>query len=385
MDRERGSAAGAVVFALVLAGVLVGGFLWLQGRREMLEVSLQNGGGSSTNGGAADKWTQVLGKFLAKGPDRGTWETRFFSCVYTHYLRPVPGSERDLFLIAEVTSEGPRNTRSVPRWLVPRHFFRAPASLFFSNYVRSRAPVREMLPDGTETWRVHWKPRSNFEGLVDTERHVWFSVDEGEVVQVEDVSRTGHMVRLVKRISRETGAWDVGDVDVREALDADPPDPHADPDLALAKVAAKAPFPVFVPTYLPPGFVLVRASYQDFETDAASGDGARVHLVTQLYSDGLGLISLAIAPRDDMNLIERQSETMMEDPGNQMPCPGLPAEPREIEESGSRIKLRTDSCRTVARRDDLVGASATLIGRNELPADEYLRMIGSLEPRPSER
>lgn len=384
---QRGHMLGATVFASVLGAILAGGYLWLDGRREA-ESHAQDG--SANARGAADQWTRRLGKFLTKGPEGGTWETRFLSCVYTNFLAPHP-TKSDLLLIADVTAEGTAagHARAVSRWLVPRHFFRAPASVFFSNYVRARAPEVEVLADGTRTQRVHWRPRADFDGLVDTERRVWFAESDGEVVQVEDRSRTGNLIRSLRRVSKTTAGWDParldpGRVDHREL---EPPDPHSDPDRALATVVERAPFPVFVPSYLPPGFVLVRPSYTVYDPESADSESpTRVQLVSQLYSDGLALISVGIAPRGDMDLIERLSMGGSADPNDPASCPGLPSEPRDIrQEDGSRIRMRTDTCRTVLRRDDLVGVSVTLIGRNELPTDEYLRMMGSLQPAEAPR
>lgn len=385
---QRGTAAGAIVFGLVLAGVAVGGFLWLEGRRNRLEP--RSPPPVQTNDHAADKWTGRLGRFLAKGPPGGTWEIRSLTGVHKQYLAPHPSRE-EFYLIAPVKKNGEPQARAVSRWLVPRHFFRAPPALFFSNYTRSQGPERETLHVGSaadiETVRVHWVPRANNDGL--TERRVWFSLADGEVVQVEDRSRGGRVVKRIRRLSVDTGDWDPDSVDeaTLSHCEAEPPDPAADPDRVLHDVAAAAPFPVFEPSYLPPGYVLVRSSYSscDAARSAANLQGAQpgegtetlVHLVTQLYSDGMGLISLAIAPRADMDAIESATAGMGDesDPDN---CPGLPANPTDIRQDDSTIRMRTDVCRTVLRRDDLDGVSVTLMGRNEIPGEEYVRMIGGL-------
>lgn len=385
---EYGSVLGAVVFALVAAGVLVGGYFWLQARRTQ--------DGDQTRrawSGAADEWTGRLGKFLAKGPSGGTWETRFLSSTCRHYISQDP-ARPGVFLIAQVEPDGsPGETQAVSRWLVPRHFFRAPSSLFFSNYQRSEAPVRERLPNGTDTWRVHWAPRVHPEGL--TERRVWFTVAEGAVVQVEDHSRSGHLIHRVRQIAEGTGDWDPQKRPDEESEHCEiaPPDPNADPERVLLEAVDDAPFPVYKPRHIPAGFVLVRSSYSICDaarsTESLQGEpvqgrqgGTPVHLVTQLYSDGMALISVAVAPREDMDVIETVTAGMGDaaDPGS---CPGLPAEPRKILQDDTVVRLRTDVCRIVLRRDDLAGASVTLIGRNELPTEEYLRMISSLEEVPS--
>ncbi len=367
---QRGSVAGAVVFGLVLAAILFGGYLWLEGRR----ADAKAGSGHLENGGtSADKWTRILGRFLDKGPEGGTWETKFLKCVYKTYVAPHP-TDRQAYLLGRPQVDGSVKTRAVSRWLVPRHFFRAPASLFFANYHRSRAPITE---ESTGTVRVHWRPRADVHGITETERVVWFSRDKHIVLRVEDRSRTGHMTRRVRRLDEGTGDWP-GSVDhaTLRRVEAPPPDPHADEDQALATVVAKAPFPVYVPKSMPPGFVLVRSSYSIIPTPR--DPEAKVQLVSQLYSDGVALISVGVAPRGDMDAIEMMSAAM-DDTTDPAACPGLPTNPRDIREDSAMISLRTDVCRTVLRRDDLTGVSVTLIGRNELPIEEYLGMMSTLE------
>jgi len=396
---EAGSALGALVFTLVLLAVAVGGYLWLQGRNARLDANQVRRTGRS--GRSADKWTGRLGKFLRTGPTGGTWETRSLSCVYTSYVAPHP-TEPGSFIIAQVDEGGAKRPLVVSRWLVPRHFFRAPAHLFFSNYERTEGPMRDELDDGTKTWRVHWGPRDEREGL--TERIVWFSVVGGEVVQVEDRSRSGHLLRRVRRIATDTGVWDPRHLRTKdlEHVHTEEPTTDVDPERRLQHSCAQAPFDVYEPAYLPPGFVLVRSSYTVADASLNPGErspargageasptkappgvpgkpqGTPVQLVSQLYSDGLALISVGVAPREDMNTIESLTAGMADadDPAS---CPGLPGEPRDIRQNGSVIRMRRDTCRIVLRRDDLAGVSVTIIGRRELPDAEYLRMIGSLE------
>jgi len=389
-----GNALGAVVFTIVLLAIAVGGYLWLQGRNARLDASQIRPSGHS--GRTADKWTGRLGKFLRTGPTSGTWETRSLSCVYTSYVAPHP-TEPESFIIAQVGAGGAKRPLVVSRWLVPRHFFRAPAHLFFSNYERTEGPIRDELDDGTKTWRVHWGPRDEREGL--TERIVWFSVVGGEVVQIEDRSRSGHLLRRVRRIARDTGLWDPRHLRTEdlEHVVTKEPTADADPEQRLQHSCTEAPFDVYEPTYLPSGFVLVRSSYTVADAAltpserpaATDGPDAKdvspvapakspVQLVSQLYSDGLALISVGVAPREDMNTIEVLTAGMADadDPAS---CPGLPGEPRDIRQNGSVIRMRRDTCRIVLRRDDLLGVSVTIIGRRELPDDEYLRMIGSMK------
>ena len=388
-EAQAGHAAGPILFVTVLLAVAVGGYLWLQARQARLEASssvpgLGERGGRGSVHTTADKWTRRLGVFLQNGPSDGTWETQFLSCVYTQYIAPHP-ARPDIYVIAQVDADGVRQPVAVSRWLVPRHFFRAPAHLFFSNYVRSEGPIQEKLDDGTPCWRVHWAPRENPDGL--TERIVWFTQVGGDVAQVEDRSRTGHLIRRVRRVAKDTGSWRPEDVDM-EALtyvEQERPTQTTDPDDTLIALSAKAPFDVYAPAYLPAGFVLVRSTYDVRDASRSPGalttsvQDAPVQLVSQLYSDGLALISVGVALRRDMDIIETMTAGMVEsdDPAG---CPGLPADPRIVREDDQVIRMRSDTCRTVLRRDDLGDVSVTIIGRNELPVEEYLRMIGTLRP-----
>ncbi len=381
------AAAGAVLFGCVLVAVAVGGWLWLSGRQTRLEA---NGPRRTVapEGARADKWTSRLGRFLQEGPAPGTWETRSFNCLYTHYIAAHP-TKPDAVLIAKVSAKAVAPPQVVSRWLVPRFFFRAPAHLFFSNYVRTEGPIGDETEDGTKCWRVHWAPRDNLDGL--TERIVWFAQVGGRVVQVEDRARNGHLIRRVRRIAEDTGKWDPADVDpgAIEHIESARPDERSDPDRTLVSLAGKAPFAVYQPRYLPAGFVLVRATYEVRDAALTPAQGASpnlegeprsepVKLLSQLYSDGLALISVGVAFRSDMDTIERLTAGMteMDSPTS---CPGLPGDPRDILHDGATIRMRTDACRTVVRRDDLEGVSVTIIGRNEIPNDEYLRMVATLE------
>jgi hypothetical protein len=319
--------------------------------------------------------------------------TKVHSCEVTSYIALHP-KHPEYFVIAQIDKDGVRKPLAVSRWLIPRHFFRSPTHLFFSNYLRTEGPTREELEDGTKTWRVHWAPRYHHDGL--TERLVWFTEVGGEVVQIEDRSRSGRMIRRMTRRSKDTGAWNVADVDLEtlEHLSGERPDRTADPEQDLAHARKQAPFDVYRPYYLPPGFVLVRASYTVADASLTPGeeppDGAApapetpVQLVSQLYSDGLALISVGVAPKEDMNVIESMTAGMA-DADDPAACPGVPQDIADLRQNGSVIRMRTDTCRIVLRRDDLEQVSVTVIGRNELPVEEYLRLIGSLKrvERPS--
>jgi hypothetical protein len=61
-------------------------------------------------------------------------------------------------------------------------------------------------------------------------------------------------------------------------------------------------------------------------------------------------------------------------------CPSLPGVTGVVTEGALVIRRRADACRTVLRVDDAEGPSVVVIGRNERPGDEYIRIVRGLAP-----
>ena len=106
---------------------------------------------------------------------------------------------------------------------------------------------------------------------------------------------------------------------------------------------------------------------------------APLRLASLLYSDGLGLISVGIGTRSDMDALQQRLIAMGPGDGEPGGCSTLPPDQGYVEVEGQRvIRRRTDTCRTVLRLDGFEGVSVTLLARNELPGDEYVKVMESL-------
>ncbi|MDJ0973216.1 MAG: hypothetical protein QNJ98_01990 [Planctomycetota bacterium] len=338
--------------------------------------------------------TAGLATFLERGPTTGMWETRRLYSVRRAYFAPLPGDPSRLLMAPVPGHENPAGCQtcdepcSYTRPQVMQFFFEAPSRLFFRNYRMIKAPVPAELLDGRKAYVAVWAPRLRDGGL--SEREVWFDQTTGEVVQVEDYSRTGRLVRRARKLSDDTGDWDPNDFDRRKGpvCCADCPSEWLPEMEQLASIAEEAEIPLYRPVDLPPGFRFVRADYREVTVpamgtaDIDDDTTPPARIVTLLYSDGMALISIGIARTPEMDALERSYAEMRrerpEDDDGQA-CPTLPAEPKRIPIRDTTVRMRTDDCRTVLRRDDVGGMSVTLLGRNELTLDEYLAVIARLE------
>ncbi len=306
--------------------------------------------------------TQGLGRFLKQGPSEGKWELCKLSSCFALFVAPHPTEDEELL----VGTDGPCSTgdacHAVPRRKITRLMFEASADLFFRNYARRGFAQRDTLDDGTVAMHAVWVPRFDPEGM--SARHVWFEESTGNVIQVQDVSRNGHPIRTIRRLSVDTEDWDPATFDPNLKQSEWAPACGSETVESvdeLDRIVALAPFPMLVPDTLPKGYELVRATYQECNIrpfNAQQGaPGLAAQLATLLYSDGMGLISIAISPQDDMDAIEAQYGRQMAqvNPDDPQACPGLPAEPQSIRTGGGVVRMRTDKCRTVVRRDGIHG------------------------------
>jgi hypothetical protein len=101
-------------------------------------------------------------------------------------------------------------------------------------------------------------------------------------------------------------------------------------------------------------------------------------MATLVYSDGLGSIVVTVAPAADMDAVEAMAARREEHRTGPEPCPTLPELTGDLREGGLLIRRRADLCRTVLRVDGLEGVSVAVVGRNEVPGDEYVRVVRGL-------
>jgi hypothetical protein len=327
--------------------------------------------------GHAQDHALALQDFLVAGPGPGTWEVQGLSTRRTTWIAPHPGDGAWL-LKAPATSPGEAVRPCVAlRGTVAREFLEAPWELFARNYFQSGEAETSATREGVPAVKVRWIPRRPWG---DTARHVWFDRDSGAVLQIEDVAAQGQRVRGIYRKSTGTGDLDPGrfrpggpggqDICVQ-----------ADPDrVTLGDLLERAPFAVVAPTYLPPGYERIGARYEELKPlKGAPQEAEPLRLAHLLYSDGLGLISVGIARRNDMDGLQARLAAMT--PGDEEPggCSTPPADQGFVDLGDKRVvRRRVDLCRTVLRLDGFEGVSVTLLSRNELPGDEYVKVMESL-------
>lgn len=336
--------------------------------------------------------TEGLRAFLERGPTTGMWETRRLYSARRAYFAPMPGDASRILMAPVPGEKTPTGCQtcdepcSYTRPQVMQFFFESPSDLFFRNYQMIKAPEAAELLDGRKAYVAVWAPRRREGGL--SEREVWFDRVTGEVVQIEDYSRSGHLIRRARKLSDDTGDWDPAEFDKRDGpvCCADCPSDWLSEAEQLELIADEAEFPIFRPVNLPHGFRFVRGDYREVavaRVGTASDDTSPpARIVTLLYSDGMALISMGLGPTPDMNALEEVYAEMRRQRAPEddtQACPTLPAQPRRIPIRGTTVRLRSDDCRTVLRRDDVGGMSVTLLGRNELTVDEYLEVIAVLE------
>lgn len=319
-------------------------------------------------------WTGALGRFLNQGPTEGTWAVQAPTKEWVWYFESHP-RHQDQVIVAPVYDGETGKVSAISRLGAPLFFYEAPAWMFTANYRQEGLPRYDVMPDGRRAVRAAWRPVHHTDGL--TERIAWFA-DDGKVLQIEDYSRTGFMVRRVRRVLDSKAEIDPADIPSELCCPTMPK--VASDDMARASAA---PFRVYTPAFLPRGYALVRVVYEDGPLNKKNPIiEPSVQRVSLLYSDGMGIISMAIAPPDHMDAITRHVNKMPVRGGNTDVCPTLSGQPKDLLASRTGvIRMSSDRCRTVLRRDNVGDdLSVMLIGRNELSTETYLRIVQSLKP-----
>jgi hypothetical protein len=329
---------------------------------------------SGTGCGRAPDHAAMLRAFLIDGPGSGTWEVQGIAAKRTTWIAPHPADGAWL-LKAEAKAGGDARPCVALRSTVAREFLEGPWDLFTRNYVLVGPAQEERTRDGTPALHLKWVPRVQAR---DTARHVWFDVESGEVLQIEDVAREGQVVRGIYRTSTSTGELDPKRVLPGGASGQDICMQAESESISMQALLAVVPFPLVAPAWVPAGYARIGARFEELPVRGA--DQEPVRLVSLLYSDGLGLISVGIALPPDMDALQARLAQM--DPADPAEggCATLPPEAGQIALARERVlRRRTDRCRTVLRLDDVDGVSVTLLSRNELPGDEYVKLMESLQ------
>ena len=325
----------------------------------------------------AEEWDNALGTFLQKGPRHGTWRVWGPGQRSTWHFEPNPVRPGEV-LGARVQDDGETlyEVSSISRLGTPLVFYKAPAWLFMKRYERHGEPEHVQLADGEPAVRVEYRPTLHSGYL--TARVVWFSPTDASVLQIEDKQRTGVPIRTVRRVLDSKVKIDVSEL----VLKVGPCCPTI-PNVAANDIdrLAEAPFPIFRPTYKPAGYKRIRVDYEEREL---SEQGPEIQRATLLYSDGMGLISVAVAPSDHMDAIVRHYSRMPEaQEGEGDGCAESPRPPKDLVRKKGQIRMHSGPCRTVLRLDEVAeGISVMIIGHNEVAREHYVQMIESLDRIP---
>lgn len=339
---------------------------------------------------------RIFREFLARGPmERGAWKVKRLDQERTVYVAPHPTDAHKILLLGCAScTPNPGEPCAYPRRAAVRLFFEAPSKLFGGCYGLSRAEVHETAD--ARAFELEYRPF--FITGKKTRRTVTVDLEKKRVVAIRDQSRDGYLLRSIEYLGASTGEWDPTSFDPNDQNHCKKKacgracDPVSS---QIEKVRANSEFPLLLPDFVPSGFKLIRAFYHEGAVTKGSADpdaqGVPVRLNILLYSDGMALISVAIAPRADMDLLEMDLSAMGPGAAIEGGCPqaALPKGERQVNAEGGRvIRVRSGECRTVFRRDGVrtgnreESLSVTLLCRNELPADAYLRMIASVAPAP---
>ena len=318
-----------------------------------------------------------LHAFMEDGPGAGVWQLHTLDGTSEWMVADHP-RDATCLLVSRVEEGGrPGKVRIWEKHRLARFFIPGSLDLFFRNY---RLWEQTVIEEGSESLlHAIWLPRADLGG--DTGRTLWVDRGTGEVIRLEDRSYIGNCVRCLLRLS--PGAPPLG-IPVAEAGDSCRRFPAEEPAPSAERLAGRVPFTVLEPTFLPEGFALIASNYRQLEVDCVDADGVEaaprcVGLAYLQYSDGLVNIGIGIALPEDMDAFEAWmgARPVEDDPDA---CPPLPEEARPLTADGELIRRRRDRCRTVLRLDGRAEVSVLLLGRNEIPEDEYLHVLTSVAP-----
>jgi hypothetical protein len=146
--------------------------------------------------------------------------------------------------------------------------------------------------------------------------------------------------------------------------------------------------PVYEPAQLPPGFK--RTDY-GYDRRALGERSPALRVVWIGYDEGVMQMNLFIASPEDMGRLEefaRQASVAKNSPGATTEpvtpgaCASMPVDtPEEVLSEGAiTVRVRSDGCRIVLRRDDLDGVAVELVGSAAMPREAYVRTIRDLVP-----
>jgi hypothetical protein len=320
-----------------------------------------------------------LDAFMAEGPSPGIWQLTELDGTSWHVIDEHP-EDASCLLIAETDEKGiPGRVEVRKRRQLARKFVRGDLDLFLRNYeITEETIVDEDDPDAA--FLAVWKPKNDQGG--ETSRSVWIDPKTGQIVRIEDHSYVGNCIRCLTRLHEEGKPLEAPALGEPDDGCGDPPERGY---ASAGRLAADVPFTVYEATYLPPGFELVAANHHVLTVPAClepSGtlrDPRKIRIAYLLYSDGLCTMDIGTAFPDDLDLLEAAiaSQPASDDPEA---CPPIPERVKPVRLDGELIRRRRDRCRTVLRLDGRSEVSVQLMAQNEIPEDEYLRVLAGVAP-----
>jgi hypothetical protein len=298
----------------------------------------------------------AFAKFLAEGPEDGTWK------IHTR------DRERDLTLRVQTDPSKPGEvlvTNLDSKLMLPkpfspdmlaRRFAPGDGDLFFGSYVPSGPAVVDRTSAGGEVAMAFRRKDCS----ACARRTVYMDITDRIVTRIEDRDYRGELVQSASLVVREKSSA------------PRTPRPSAPRSTNFAQWVADQSIPVYEPARAPAGFRLVDWKSLAFQ----KADGARLRPLVLSYDDGVARIEILIASTEDMlRLDEFAREFQKAGPST---CPATSTDVPEQEVAGPHIKRRKDPCRTTLRREDLPQVVVMLVGFNEIPDHLYVETIQSL-------
>lgn len=328
---------------------------------------------------ADDRGTRrALETMAREGPADGRWRYRDPRRSLDQVMTRDPGEPVVLHLQAS-GGGGPRNVevRTLPRDLIEHALFGS-LNRFLANYRPCGDGAEGTTPEGVVA--VRW---CNVRGEAGPSRTVRVEVATGRVVHIEDHAGDGHLIRSLE----------FSPVAIDEIV---PPVPGA---AARAKAAmpaltnrtvptfedfvTKVDLPIYEPAELPAGYGRTEWGFDR----RAFGQRDELRLAWIGYDEGVLQMNLFIAPPADMARLEELARrsavkgAVASAPAPAAGCASMPEDtPEETLEGAGEVtvRVRSDGCRIVLRRDDLPGVAVALVGSASTPREVYIRAIRNL-------
>lgn len=331
--------------------------------------------------------TAALTTLAKSGPADGRWSYQDSSRSMEQVLSRDPSDAGVLHFRS--TRDPAAGTKTLPLEVIARALF-GNVERFLKNYAPCEAASMESI-EGREMLRVRW---CSLRGGPAPERDVWLDAITRELLRVEDRTSDGHLIRRLRFAVVAPGQIIPPVPGAAAQARASLPALSNRSVPAFDEFVGRVDIPVYEPAELPPGYERTQFAYENRATDEK---GAALRVVWIGYDEGVMQMNLFIAPPADMGRLEaiaRMASVKNSGSGaagqagagsaTASPvagCASMPVDTPEdvIESEGSvTVRVRSDGCRIVVRRDDLPGVAIALVGSAATPRESYIRAIRNL-------